>query len=366
MRTNKISFLDLGAAYKELQGEIDAAYKRAMASGWYILGPEVRAFESEFAQYCGVEHCIGVGNGLEAMHLVLLAWDVGPGDEVIVPSNTYIATWLAASYTGATVVPVEPSEQTHNIDPGLIESAITPRTKVILPVHLYGQPADMTPICSLASKYGLKVLVDSAQAHGAAYHDHRVGGMCDATAFSFYPSKNLGAFGDGGAITTLDTQLADKLSVLRNYGSPKKNINEIIGRNSRLDELQAALLRVKLKYLDQWNQRRAEIAAFYFEQLPKSLPDLVLPHVPDWATPCWHQFVVVTDDRQAVQTLLGDKGVETMIHYPIPPHLQNAYSHLGYGESSFPIAERLAKQVLSLPIGPHVDLALLKEKLKSL
>jgi len=359
--TVKVPFLDLKATYLELKDDLDAAYHRVMNSGKYILGPEVEAFESEFSKYCGVSYCIGVGNGLEALYLVLKAWGIGPGDEVIVPSNTYIATWLAVTHTGATPVPVEPSEGTFNIDPTRIESAINSRTKVILPVHLYGQPADMDPICEIAADHHLRVLEDAAQAHGAKYKGRRTGGLGDAAAFSFYPAKNLGAIGDGGAVTTNDSELAQKIRILRNYGSPVKYINETIGFNSRLDELQAAFLRVKLRYLDVWNKRRCVLAGMYLKEFPSLLPEVVLPHVPQWADPCWHLFVVRSSHRQSLQTLLSEKGIGSLIHYPVPPHAQQAYSKLGYSIGSLPIAEKLSQQVLSLPMGPHVD----NEKLKS-
>lgn len=347
-----IPFLDLGAAYRELQTDIDAAVARTLASGYYIGGPEVDAFEDEFAVYCGTNHAIGLANGLDALHLVLRAMDVGPGDEVIVPSNTYIATWLAVSQCGATPVPVEPDARTYNIDPALIEAAITPRTKVILPVHLYGQPADMDPILAIARKHGLRVLEDGAQAHGARYKGKRLGSHGDAVAWSFYPGKNLGAMGDGGAVTTNDAQLADRLRVLRNYGSRVKYVNEVQGYNSRLDPLQAAILRVKLPHLDEWNARRSAIAARYQEGLAGC--GLTLPHVPDWAEPAWHLYIVQHPQRDAFQKVLAELDVSTLIHYPIPPHLQAAYSQAGWLKDDFPLAERMANQVLSLPIGPHL------------
>jgi dTDP-4-amino-4,6-dideoxygalactose transaminase len=348
-----IPFLDLGAAYRELQTAIDVAVARTLASGYYIGGPEVDAFEEEFAQYCGTNHAIGVANGLDALHLALRAMDVGPGDEVIVPSNTYIATWLAVSQCGATPVPVEPDARTYNIDPALIESAITPRTKVILPVHLYGQPADMDPILAIARKHGLRVLEDGAQAHGARYKGQRVGAHGDAVAWSFYPGKNLGAMGDGGAVTTNDAQLADRLRVLRNYGSRVKYVNEIQGYNSRLDPLQAAILRVKLAHLDEWNARRSAIAARY--QLSLAECGLTLPHVPDWAEPAWHLYVVQHPQRDAIHKALADEGVGTLIHYPIPPHLQQAYTSAAHAQGKFPLTEQIANHCLSLPIGPHLD-----------
>lgn len=347
-----VPFLDLKAGYLELQADIDAAVQRVLASGYYILGPEVEAFENEFATYCDSSHAIGVANGLDALHLALRAMDVGPGDEVIVPSNTYIATWLAVSQCGATPVPVEPDARTCNIDPALIEAAITPRTKVILPVHLYGQPADMDPILAIARRHGLRVLEDGAQAHGARYKGQRIGAHGDAVAWSFYPGKNLGAMGDGGAVTTNDAQLADRLRVLRNYGSRVKYVNEVQGTNSRLDPLQAAILRVKLAHLDAWNARRSAIAQRYQQGLAGC--GLGLPHVPDWAEPAWHLYVVRTPQRDALQAHLTEAGVGSLIHYPIPPHLQQAYAGQGYQPGAFPIAEAMANEVLSLPMGPHL------------
>jgi dTDP-4-amino-4,6-dideoxygalactose transaminase len=349
----KVSFLDLRGAYLELKPEVDEAVARVLHSGWYLLGEELRAFEQEYAAYVGVDHCIGVGNGLDALHLALRALEVGPGDEVIVPANTYIATWLAVTYAGATPVPVEPDERTYNIDPDRIAAAITPRTKVILPVHLYGQPADMGPILEIARRHGLRVLEDAAQAHGARYKGRRVGSLGDAAAWSFYPGKNLGALGDGGAVTTNDDDLAERVRLLRNYGSPKKYVHEVQGVNSRLDEVQAAVLRVKLQHLDEWNRRRQEIAALYLEALHDA--PLVLPRVPAWAEPVWHLFVVRHPDRQAFQEGLQEDGVQTLVHYPTPPHLQGAYRSLGYRPGNFPITEAIHREVLSLPIGPHLD-----------
>jgi dTDP-4-amino-4,6-dideoxygalactose transaminase len=347
-----IPFLDLRAAYLELKDELDDAYRRVMESGWFILGQEVEAFEREFADYCGAKHCIGVGNGLDALHLILKAMEIGPGDEVIVPSNTYIATWLAVSYAGATPVPVEPDERTFNIDSAKIEAAITPRTKAILPVHLYGQSADMDPILEIAGRHNLKVIEDAAQAHGAKYKGRRTGGIADAAGFSFYPGKNLGAFGDGGAVTTNDDALADKVRVLRNYGSHKKYFNEVKGYNSRLDELQAAFLRVRLQKLDEWNDRRRKIAAVYLKEL-SNVPHLTLPHVPDWAEPVWHLFVVRSPERERLQEYLAGQGIQTMIHYPVPPHKQDAYGEMS--ALSLPISERIHQEVLSLPIGPALS-----------
>lgn len=349
-----IPFLDLKAPYLELKQELDEAIARVVSSGWFIGGPEVDQFEAEYATYCGATHTVGVANGLDALHLALRAMDVGPGDEVIVPSNTYIATWLAVSQCGAAPVPVEPDAHTYNIDPALIEAAITPRTKVILPVHLYGQPADMDPILAIARKHGLRVLEDGAQAHGARYKGQRMGAHGDAVAWSFYPGKNLGAMGDGGAVTTNDAQLADRLRVLRNYGSRVKYINEVQGYNSRLDPLQAAILRVKLTHLDEWNARRSAIAARYQQGLEGC--GLTLPHVPDWAEPVWHLYVVQHPQRDALQKSLADVDVGTLIHYPIPPHLQEAFADLGLGKGAFPAAERIHNEVLSLPMSPSMTM----------
>ena len=347
-----VPFLDLSAPWRELQDELDAAWRRVMESGWYILGKEVAAFEEEFAAYCGVRHCIGVGNGLDALHLILRGYGIGPGDEVIVPANTYIATWLAVTYAGATPVPVEPDEATFNLDPARIEAALTPRTRAIMPVHLYGQPADLDPITAVARRHGLKVIEDAAQAHGARYRGRRCGSLGDAAGFSFYPGKNLGAIGDGGAVTTDDDDLAGRLRMLRNYGSSRKYVNEVAGFNSRLDELQAALLRVKLSRLDDWNGRRRAVAAAYLDALAGT--GLLLPTVPGWAEPVWHLFVVRCPNRDAVTAQLDGHGIRWLVHYPIPPHRQDAYRDLGYGEGSFPLAEQLSREVLSLPMGPHL------------
>ncbi|MEN8134166.1 MAG: DegT/DnrJ/EryC1/StrS family aminotransferase [Thermodesulfobacteriota bacterium] len=349
-----VPFLDLQGPYSELRDEIDAAIKRVLDSGWYILGEEVDAFEQEYAAYCAAKHCVGVANGLDALHLALLALGVGAGDEVIVPSNTYIATWLAVSQCGATPIPVEPDAATYNIDPARIEAAITPRTKVILPVHLYGQPADMDPILAIARRHDLKVLEDGAQAHGAHYKGKRLGAHGDVVAWSFYPGKNLGAYGDGGAITTDDPEIAEHIRVLRNYGSRVKYVNDVRGFNSRLDTLQAAVLRVKLQHLDSVNEARRSIAAQYLTGL--SNIGLILPFVPDWAEPVWHLFVVRSKARKKFQQHLNQADIGTLIHYPIPPHLQGAYADLGFGKGAFPIAERIHEEVLSLPMFPSMTL----------
>lgn len=347
----RVPFLDVKAAYLELKDELDRAYERVMNSGWYILGEEVQAFEQKFADYCGVKYCIGVGNGLEALHLILRGYSIGEGDEVIVPANTYIATWLAVSYAGATPVPVEPNPQTFNLAPENIEAAITEKTKAILPVHLYGQPADMDAINDIAQKYNLKVIEDAAQAQGARYKGKLTGSLGDAAGFSFYPGKNLGAYGDAGAVTTDDSELAETIRALRNYGSQVKYYNEMKGFNSRLDPLQAAFLNVKLDYLNQWNERRRQTADRYYESLPEN-SYFQLPEVNDKTEPAWHLFVIKTANRNKLQEYLKESGVETLIHYPIPPHRSQAYQEMS--EYSYPITENLAASVLSLPMGPHL------------
>ena len=348
----KVPFLDLKPMHLALQSELEAAFNRVLATGNYILGAEVEAFEAEFATYCGTRHCVGVGNGLDALHLILRGYGIGAGDEVIVPSNTYIATWLAVSQAGAKPVPVEPLAATYNLDPARLAAAITPRTRAIIAVHFYGQPADMDAINAVARQHDLKVIEDAAQAHGARYKGRRAGNLGDAAGFSFYPGKNLGALGDGGAITTNDAQLADQLRAWRNYGSRAKYHNEFKGFNSRLDELQAALLRVKLPHLDAWNAARQQLAQGYLDGLAGS--GLILPEVPAWASPVWHLFVVRTGQRDALQQHLAQAGVGTLVHYPIPPHLQPAYADAGFQSGDFPIAEQLHREVLSLPMYPQL------------
>jgi dTDP-4-amino-4,6-dideoxygalactose transaminase len=349
-----IPFLDLKPVYHELKSELDAANQRVMDSGWFIMGAELEAFEQDFAAYCGSKHCIGVGNGLEALHLILRGYGIGEGDEVIVPANTYIATWLAVSYAGATPVPVEPDPRTYNIDPSLVSAAITKRTKAIMPVHLYGQTADMGPLHAIADQFNLVVIEDAAQAHGARYKGKMSGNLGSAAGFSFYPGKNLGALGDAGAVVTDDDDLAKRIYKLRNYGSEKKYYHDIKGFNSRLDEIQAAFLRVKLHYLSDWNKRRAKIAEIYLENL-SNIPGLILPSTPEWAEPVWHIFAIRTPQRDKLQQYLKENGVGTIIHYPIPPHLSEAYSELGYSQGSFPITEEIALTELSLPISPHIS-----------
>jgi dTDP-4-amino-4,6-dideoxygalactose transaminase len=348
-----IPFLDLKPAYAELKPELDAAYARVMESGWFVLGREVEAFEAEYAAFCGAKHCIGLGNGLEALELCLRAWDIGPDDEVIVPSNTYIATWLAVTAVGATVVPVEPTPNGPNIDPERIAAALSPRTRAIMPVHLYGEPADMEAISAIAANHGLKVIEDVAQAQGAKVRGRRVGGLGDAGAHSFFPTKNIGAFGDGGAVTTNDDRLAERLRTLRNYGSKVKYVNVERGLNSRLDELQAAFLRVKLNVLDRWNDRRRAAAARYTDRLA-AIPGLGLPHAPQWAEPVWHLYVVRSKRRADLVAALDKAGVGSLVHYPIPPHMQQAYADLKMSQGSYPVAEKLADTVLSLPMSPHL------------
>jgi dTDP-4-amino-4,6-dideoxygalactose transaminase len=343
-----VPFLDLRSINAAYAARFATALDEALRSGWFVLGEGTSAFEREFAQYCGVRRCIGVANGLEAMQLVLTAWGVGPGDEVIVPSNTFIATWLAVTQVGATPVPVEPDEATYNIDPARLAAAITKRTRAIIAVHLYGHPADMEAIMEIAARYDLKVLEDAAQAHGALYKGRRVGSLGHAAAFSFYPGKNLGALGDAGGVTTDDEALADAVAMLRNYGSQVKYHNEVKGFNSRLDDLQARFLSLKLPDLDEQNRQRNEIAAYYRSSILTK--QVVLPGTAQWAHPVWHLFVVRCHDRARVQSRLGAAGIGTLIHYPVPPHLQPAYRDLGLREGALPISERMHREVLSLPM----------------
>ena len=348
----RIPVLDLQPAIAELRPELDAAYRRVLDSGRLLLGDELSAFEREYAASVGVPHCVGVANGLEALQMVLMAWNVGPGDEVIVPAHGYIATYLAVTHAGATPVPCEPDPLTWNIDPQRIEALVTPRTRAILPIHLYGQTADLPAINAIAKRHGLRVLEDAAQSHGARCHGQAAGSLGDAAGVSFYPSKNLGALADGGAVTTHDAALADRIRHLRNYGSKVRYQHEMIGLNSRLSELQAAFLRVKLAHLETWNQRRRTLAQRYLTQL-RLVGDLQLPLVPAWAEPVWHLFVIRTQRRDALQAHLESAGIGTQIHYPVPPHLTPAYQSAGWRAGQFPLAEQLAREVLSLPIGPH-------------
>lgn len=352
-----VEFLNLQRVNAAQGAALQAAALRVLASGWYVLGEETRSFEAEFARYCGTAHCIGVANGLDALQLVLRAMDIGPGDEVIVPSNTFIATWLAVSATGAQPVPVEPDPLTFNLSAQLLAAAVSPRTRAIMPVHLYGQPADMDAVNAVAQRHGLKVIEDAAQAHGARWKGRRVGSLGDAAGFSFYPGKNLGALGDGGAITTDDDALAERLRRLRNYGSSVKYRHEEAGVNSRLDELQAAMLRVKLVSLDEDNAARARVARQYQQDLADC--GLVLPQVPPGAEPVWHLYVVRTAQRDALQEALRQRGIGTLVHYPLACHRQGAYR--GRDWPALPLAERLQDEVLSLPMAPYLTAAEISE-----
>lgn len=353
MTPSMIPFCELAAGHAELSASIGLAIQRVVNSSHFILGEEVDSFEHEFAAYTGAAHCIGVGNGLDALHLALLAMRVGPGDEVIVPSHTFIATWLAVSHCGATPVPVEPTETGYTLDPQRIEAALTPRTKVILPVHLYGTPANLDAIIGLARRHGLKVIEDAAQCHGARYKGRRIGAHGDAVAWSFYPTKNLGAMGDAGAITCNDAELAERLRRLRNYGSSEKYVNETRGYNSRLDPLQAAVLRVKLEHLDAWNTRRQTLAQRY-EQGLRGL-DFILPAAAHEADHVWHLYVIRSSARDRLADWLTRHGIQTQVHYPVPPHLQPAYADMSFRRGDFPIAEKMADEVISLPMWPHLD-----------
>lgn len=352
-----IPFQDFRLPYLEIKAELDQAYHRFMDSGWLVLGSETTAFEQEYASFCEAEHCVGVANGLDALHLALKAIGCGSGDEVIVPSNTYIATWLAVSQTGARPIPVEPDILTYNIDPQNVGPAITSRTKAILAVNLYGQVCDYGTLLQIADAHGIKLIIDNAQAHGARYQGRRAGGIAHIECHSFYPSKNLGAFGEAGAVTTRDPDLADRIRVLRNYGSRKRYHNEMLGYNSRIDELQAAFLRVKLRKLDEWNSRRTTLSGQYLSLLSADKELCSLPFVPSWCQPVWHLFVIRHPRRDCLQNYLTSAGIQTIIHYPIPPHRSGAYEDFGLCQGSLPIAEQLANEVLSLPLGPHTPLA---------
>lgn len=346
----QIDFLNLGRVNAEYDSAIRESIDRVLRSGYYILGEETAAFEREFARYCGVRHCIGVANGLDALHLILRGYGIGPGDEVIVPANTFIATWLAVSLVGARIVPVEPDPSTWNIAPERIEEAITSRTRAIMPVHLYGAPADMDAILDIAQRHRLRVIEDAAQAHGARYGGLRAGSLGDAAGFSFYPGKNLGALGDGGAITTNDDELAERLRKLRNYGSSIKYQHEVAGVNSRLDEMQSAVLRVKLRHLDADNARRAALAAAYREALAETPLELI--RVPEQAQSVWHLFAVRTPRRDALRDYLASRGVGTQIHYPVPCHRQAAFADQAW--SALPVTELLQSEILSLPMAPYL------------
>lgn len=347
----KIPFLSFELINKQIKAETLASFEQFFDNAWYVLGEQIKKFEREYASFNEVEHCVGVSNGLDALHIALITLGVRKGDEVIVPSNTYIATVLAISYVGATPVFVEPDIKTYNIDPARIKAAITSKTKAIMPVHLYGQSCEMEAIMAIAKKHHLYVVEDNAQAHGAAYSNKLTGSWGNINGTSFYPGKNLGAFGEAGAITTDDEELAQKSMTLRNYGSQKKYHNDVIGFNMRLDECQAGFLSVKLKYLKEWTRQRQETAGWYKEAL-KEIENLILPSVAENATHVYHIYIVRTKQRDQLQKYLAENGIGTLIHYPIPPHLQKAYQFLGYKKGDFPIAEEIADTCLSLPIWP--------------
>jgi dTDP-3-amino-3,4,6-trideoxy-alpha-D-glucose transaminase len=350
-----VPFLDVAAGYRELRAEFDAAYARVMDSGRYVLGEELEDFEHEFATLTQSEHAVGVGNGLDALTIALRAHDVGPGDEVIVPAHTFIATWLAVNRCGATVVPVDVDPVTLLIDPAAAAAAVTPRTVAIVPVHLYGHPADLPAVGALAERHGLVVVEDAAQAHGASLGGRSTGSLGHAGAFSFYPAKNLGAFGDGGALTTDDAAVANRARRLRNYGSTRRGRHDELGENSRLDPLQAAFLRVKMAALQRWNARRKAVARAYLEGLA-DVPEVVLPPAGgDGVDPVWHLFCVRHPHRDELAAELHSRGVATQVHYPVPPHRSQAFAGLNLGAGAFPITEAATATLLSLPIGPHLD-----------
>ncbi|HSU49377.1 MAG TPA: DegT/DnrJ/EryC1/StrS family aminotransferase [Segetibacter sp.] len=364
----RIPFLSFEETNKVIKTEILNVFEEFFDRGWYVLGNYVTQFEHEYAEYNRVGNVVGVSNGLDALHISLKALNIGTGDEVIIPSNTYIATALAVSYVGATPVFVEPDINTYNIDPLKIEAAITSKTKAIIPVHLYGQACEMEAIMSIAKKYKLFVVEDNAQSQGASYNGRLTGSFGQINGTSFYPGKNLGALGDAGAVTTNDPELARKATVLRNYGSEKKYYNEVIGYNMRLDECQAAILSVKLKYLSEWTKQRQEIASWYNNALD-GIADLILPAIADKATHVYHLYVVRTKHRDKLQKHLSDNGIGTLIHYPVPPYLQEAYKHLGYKNGSFSIAEEIANTCLSLPLWPGLkaeEVDLISDSIKSL
>lgn len=345
----KIPFASFEAMHNEIRPELDMAYKRVLDRNYFIQGEECAAFEKEFAQYCGAQYCVGVGNGLDALYLILRAMGIKEGDEVIVPSNTYIATALAVSYTGAKPVFVEPKIETYNIDPNLIEEKITDRTKAIIAVHLQGRAADMDPIVAITKKYKLYLIEDAAQAHGASYKGRRVGTFGDAAGFSFYPGKNLGALGDGGCVITNNKKIEEKVRALGNYGSDYKYHHIYKGNNSRLDELQSAFLRVKLKHLDKWNDGRREIARKYLAGIKNDVIQLPLPTDKDFEH-IYHVFVIRCNQRDDLEKYLNEKGIGTVKHYPVPIHLQEAYRDLQINQGELPIAEKISATVLSIPM----------------
>jgi len=350
----KIPFLNFSATHQPMKAEMMNAFEKVYDSNWFVLGEQVKAFESNYAAFNQVNHAVAVSNGLDALHIALKTLNIGQGDEVIVPSNTFIATVLAISYVGASPIFVEPNINTYNIDPSKIEAAITSKTKAIMPVHLYGQACEMEVIMQIAEKYNLKVIEDNAQAQGATYQNKITGSFGHINGTSFYPGKNLGALGDAGGITTNNTNLYEKAKVLSNYGTRVKYVNDEIGFNMRMDECQAAFLNVKLNYLNTWIQQRQEIANWYNLHL-SNVNGLILPIVADHATHTYHLYVVRTNKRDALMDYLSDHEIGTLIHYPIPPHLQKAYSNLGFSKGDFPIAEEIADTCLSLPIWPGMN-----------
>jgi len=351
--TAAVPFLDLQAMRRELDGELDAAVARVLDSGWYLLGAELEEFEREFAAYCGTRHCVGVASGLSAIELALRAAGVGPGHEVIVPAYTWVATWLAVTRTGARPVGVDVEEATYNLDPRLLAGVVTERTAAIVPVHLRGEPADMDAIAAVASAHDLLVIEDAAQAHGALHRGRRAGALGDAGAFSFYPSKNLGGIGDGGAITTDDDELAEQARLLRNYGMRSRYEIEQAGVNSRLAEVQAAALRAMLPRLDAWNRTRAALAEIYLDAF-RGHDSVSVPAVPEWADPVWHLFVVGLADRDSCARSLAEQGIETLVHYPVLPSRSAPYAE-DWPPGSFPVAERIASSTLSLPLYPQLE-----------
>ncbi len=352
----KVRFLNLRETYVRLRNEIDDAVLAGLDSGWYILGENVEKFEKEFAEYCGSNYCVGVASGLDALQLILRAYGIGPGDRVIVPANTFIATALAVSNVGATPVFVEPTEETYNIDPNQVEAAITSQTKAVIAVHLYGQTASMRELSEICQKHNLVLIEDAAQAHGAEYRGEKAGNLGDAAGFSFYPTKNLGAFGDGGAVTTHDPKIAEYLRCIRNYGSKEKYYNILQGVNSRLSEMQAGILRVKLRHLDEWNERRRKQAGIYFKQLQPLHPtQVILPYLPQEITPVWHVFPIRVQSRDQLIDYLKQDEIETLIHYPVPPYRQEAYREYRDSAPEYPLTDKISDEILSLPIGIHLD-----------
>ncbi|HYR75225.1 MAG TPA: DegT/DnrJ/EryC1/StrS family aminotransferase [Pyrinomonadaceae bacterium] len=353
-----IQLVDLNAQYHSIKSEVDSAIQRVIDSSAFVGGKEVKQFEAEFTAYCEAKACVGVGNGTDALFLTLKAMGIGTGDEVITVAHTFIATSEAISMTGARPVFVDIKEDTMLMDPALLEQAITPRTKAIVPVHLYGQPCDLNAIMEIAERHGLKVIEDAAQAHGARWRGRRVGSIGDAACFSFYPGKNLGAYGDAGAVVSQDEELIERIRMLANHGRLEKYTHKMEGVNSRLDSLQAAILRVKLRHLDVWNESRRRLSDYYMEQL--TLPDLILPVVHESAQPVWHLFVVRAGERDRLQAHLKSKGVATGVHYPVPLHFQPAYEHMAIRRGTLPITEKVSKDVVSLPMYPelteeHID-----------